>query len=194
MRWWFSVILLGVALPALAQDPSAEHRRLQGELRKLAQKAAWSGVDRTYVSMVDLGIQLDPNDHLQAAQAAIARGDALLAMLRFRRVIAQRPPPDAPEEDHVTYEDARSALERLETRYGPVSISVGEGRQPVLLRPSAPFAPDERTAVEQATQRLAEERVFRGLLPVGEYEIDGRAFEVMAGTFWHPVVLAAPQK
>lgn len=176
--------------PASAQDPAAELRRLEGEIRTLAQKNAWSGVDRTYRAMVALEIPLPGADHALAAQAAIADGDALLALLRLRRVVESPEVPDDPA-DATARADAKSALERLATRYGPVSLSVGTGRDPTLLRPEAPFAPDERVAIKRATERLAADRLFRGLLPVGRYVVDGVMFEVVAGDDWQSVVLAA---
>lgn len=182
--------LLVAPTAASAQDPSAELRRLEGEIRALAQKNAWSGVDRTYQAMVALDIPLPGADHALAAQAAIADGDALLALLRLQRVVQA---PEVPDDaaDAAARDEARSALERLSTRYGPVSLSVGTGRDPSLVRPEPPFAPDERVAIQRATERLAADRLFRGLLPVGRYVVDGVTFEVVAGREWQSVVLAA---
>ncbi len=187
----WTLLALLLAAPSGAQESQAELYRLQTEMNRLARETQWAGVERAYRAMVALEIPLSANDHLVAAQSAIARGDALKAMLRLQRVMDAASAPDD-EAAAQARAEAASALNRIETRYGPVSVSVGEGRNPVLVRPHAPFAPDERVAVERAVRLVAEDRMFRGLLPVGRYVVDGKEFEVVAGRAWLPVVIASP--
>ena len=187
------LLALLITTSSAAQEQAAaeaELYRLGSEMNRLAQKTAWGGVDRAYKSMVALETPLAADAHLMAAQAAIADGDALKALLRLRRVMVAAHDPSDPEAVEARAE-AESALNRLATRYGPVSLSVGKGRDPTMVRPQAPFAPDERVAVERAVQRVAEDRAFRGLLPVGSYEVGGVRFDVVAGEDWQSVVLAA---
>ena len=71
---------------------------------------------------------------------------------------------------------------------------VGVGEQlvvtpprPVEMTPAQmPFAPDQRLAVELAQKSLREDGVFIGMLPVGDYNIAGRQFDVTQGVATQP--------
>jgi hypothetical protein len=174
---------------ALAQDPSvAERKRLEDELVKLAQRNTWSGVDRTYRSLVELDTPLSVEDHRLGAQAAQTQGDALLAWYRLRRV--KQGVRDG--ESSPSYDTAIEQLETMESSYGLVALYVGDGAVPVLFREQMPFGQQERDAIVAAQRSVSTTRTFQGLLPVGSYAIDAVKFEVQPGTEW--MVVTAGQR
>lgn len=178
-----------LASMALA-DPASEHERLGEELRRLAQRNTWSGVDRTYRDLVALRIPLPPSEHLLGAQAALASGETLLAYWRLRR--AEEPPADAAPSELEAVATAGGDRRAIETRYGLVSLSVGEGAVPVLYRDDMPFAPQERDAIVAAQKHVSATRAFRGLLPAGTYRLDDASFTVLPGPAWNVVVAGSP--
>lgn len=161
-------LLVALAGPATASE--AEHYRLGQELRRLAERNAWKGVERVYEQMVALG-ELKARDHLLAYQAARARGDVEVAWARLERALAAEGEPE-------TLEAARSEREALGARFGRVTIEVVPPRLDVLVAYEAPFATEEREALERARSTLLAAHRFEGLLPVGRYMVDGEVFEV----------------
>jgi hypothetical protein len=176
------LLLLALPVRALGQDPLAERTRLEDELVKLAQRNTWTGVDRTYRRLLDLGVALEPQDHWLGGQAALARGDTLTGWYRLRRAERAEAGVDAIQRDAL--DSARHELEAIESRYGLVSIYVGLDAVPVLFRDAMPFVQQERDAIVAAQQVISKVRAFRGFLPVGNYAIDGVKFEVVPGTEW----------
>jgi hypothetical protein len=185
------VRILVLALALLCAVPlahagagDAEYYRLRIELDKLASRNAWKGVDRMYNKMLKLDAQLAATDHLLGAQAASNRGATLLSLERLE--LAAVLSSDDPSEV-VAQQAAASQLDGLVTRYGKVELSVGDLRVPALVRFAMPFRPDEQLAIAQAQKTLGKERSFRGLLPMGEYMIDGERFEVIRTEMWQGI-------
>lgn len=147
--------------PAAAE---AECLRLREELQALARKNAWSGVERTYLSMLALGAApLRGADHHAGAQAAAARGDLDLATQRLRMALATG--EEVP--------GAREWLADLARRFGRIRL---EGA--TLEAAAPPFAPDERDAVAHAAHSLQATGFFDGMLPAGRYLVDGEPVTV----------------
>jgi hypothetical protein len=172
-------VAIALSTPSDAQEPGpapAEVARLEEELLRLAQRNTWTGVERTYRRLLDLGTALPPQDHYLGAQAAQGRGDTLLAWHRLRRAMAGDPGVDTVQVDAKAA--ARREAEAIGTRYGLVSIYVGEGAVPVLFRDAMPFAQQERDAIVSAQRAISEMRTFRGFLPVGSYAIDAVRFDI----------------
>lgn len=163
-------LLLALAGPATASE--AEHYRLGQELRRLAERNAWKGVERVYEQMTALGEPLRARDHLLGYQAARARGDVEVAWARLERALAASGDPD-------TLEAVRAERESLGARFGRVAIEVVPPRLDVLVAYETPFATEERQALERARSTLLAEHRFEGLLPVGRYMVDGEVFEVL---------------
>ena len=159
--WWIVLIFGGLA----SASDLAERDRLSGELKTLAAKSRWVGVERVYQDLVKLEVEITARAHQLAGEAARALGDVSAA--RGRYAVAA-----------VTSVEAREVLEDLDTRYGQVELRVRGARLPVLLRPHMPFMTDERVTIERARAQLLGERRFEGWLPKGTYEIDGHVFEV----------------
>lgn len=171
--------ILGLLLWAHAASAGeAERTRLQRELHDQAARSAWEGVERTYRSLIQLGLPLAPADHLVGHQAALRRGDPLLAAMRLGRASAT----GAPDEVHR----ARTAL--LES-HGLVAIVVKPPHRRTLERADTTFSPHEQAAVARAAEILRATGELRMLLPVGGYTIAGRFFRVEPGTRWQTLVV-----
>jgi hypothetical protein len=161
---------------------SAEAERLREELVRLAERNTWTGVDRTYRALVDEGAALSSTEHLLGGQAALALGDPLLAWYRMRR--APQVTPSTPPGDAEASATASDEAGLISSRYGKVALCVGPKRLPVLVRSVMPFAQPERDAIKRVSDQLREGMCHRGLLPIGAYELDGQAFEVVPGDAW----------
>jgi hypothetical protein len=171
---------------AVASDAAqrAEQTRLRETLVQLAQKSAWDGVEDAYARLLKLGAKgfaPAPRDHVLGAQAALFTGRTADARARY---VAARD-AGAPE--------APVALEALAKLFGEARVTVprryaGAGS---LVPAAMPLPPEQRASVETAARRLAARESFEGLLPLGDYSVDGVPFRVAAGQT-ATVVLEAP--
>ena len=159
---------------------AAELRRLGAEMKSLAQRNAWAGVERAYKQMLELDGEIPGEMHALAAQAAQTEGDVRETQMRYRKAKA------------AGY-DADLALSSIDDNFVPTYLSTQAPRPksdkkadkvgaPVLSIASMPFAPNARKAVEFAIKQLADNWSFNGMLPHGTYtlEHEGRTvtFEV----------------
>ena len=167
-----------VLLPSLAQAQSAdaERFRLEEEMRKLAARNAWAGVERAYVGLLGLKIELPFEDHYMGAQSARYLGKFYEVYARLNRARELDPTPEV-----------LSSLETLDAKYGRVDIKGDARRRPELSRPVMPFAPDERKAVEYAIEVVAGAGNFKGMLPAGDYLVGSQKFTVTLGKDWQVV-------
>lgn len=168
-------LLLGLATPCLGAPPAsddserarqAEVLRLSDQLTRFATDGKRAGVERTYQQLLAIEPRLTPDIHLTAARAAQERGDALLTLARLQRVPVGSP----------TFAGAAETLNTLVTRFGYVRITAPPG---TVLEGPARFAPMERAAIAWATEVVAEEGSFLGLLPAGSYTLAGQPLEVV---------------
>jgi hypothetical protein len=201
MSWLAPVLIMGLlAGPAHATDQAAaaERYRLETELGRHAGAARWSGVERTYKKLLALQVPLSTHAHYTAALCAESRGDILETWLRLERAlrhenalavpvdeagfsVARTVPETVDRSDEVT-QKAMSTYTSLGERYGRVSITVGKGRLPALVRLGAkPFGSTERGAITTGQETLAKEKRFVGMLPAGKYMVDGEMFDVAPG-------------
>jgi len=148
----------------------AEYRRLSGEQTRLAQRSAWSGVERAYERLERTRCALSVDQHQLAAEAARGLGKTWEQYARLERALA-------------VSDDAaiRSQLDAIAQSFGRVSVRGDPRRPPELVREVLPFAPDQQRSIEWARTVLAETGRFDGLLPVGEYVVGGEPLEVEAG-------------
>ncbi len=160
----FLALALGCAPKAASV---AEQHRLEGELRSLAARAHWSGVDGTYRRLLALpGAPLSYDDHWLGAQAAEALGEPAEVYRRLQAAIAL----DATD----------AALDwsaRILINSGAVSLRTPGGGDLVAL--DMPFEPDWRHTVEVAQAALRAQGAYEGLLPLGRYTLGGQPFEVV---------------
>ncbi len=169
--------LLTVAPPAVAQThdvATAEYQRLHGEMRRLSQRRAWSGLERAYVGASQTGIALSFEDHLHGATAANELGNVDETRKRLWKA-------------HQLRED-RQVIEWLwtiDTGYGQVELAVDQGREGLIID-DPPFEPVARMAIGNAQAKLDDEGTYTGLLPLGDYQLGAASFAV-AGQAWRPV-------
>ncbi len=167
---------LGAATPpALAGEvEAAKHVQIQEEMQSLAKRNAWTGVERGFQELEQLALDGEPlgyEDYYLGAQAAQALGNMGECESRLKLALGLR---DSPE--------VISWLENLDKNYGPVSLSFERGvKQAELEIAAMPFAPEQRKTIEVAQARLAEDRRFEGLLPIGQYTFGGNEFTIVEG-------------
>lgn len=162
------MIALFLAL-ALAGTPAeeAEASRLSDEVVRLAQKGAWSGVERSYASLRKLPVELGAQVHALGAEAALHAGDVGSALARWELAYDV----EANEAFVERYTSLRNA-------HAEVYLE-GEGAS--LVPVQTPFSPQAQAAVGFAARLVAEEGRFHGWLPAGDYVFGGRMVELTAG-------------
>ena len=172
---------------ALSPDPAkAENTRLFEEMRKLATRNAWRGVEDKYTAMVALekdGVVLSYDDHLMGAQAARELGRITDVYLRLERAKAQR-----------TEKEVLEWILDIEASYGMVLLAKDEKYKggTDMAPKEMPFAPDQRSAIGAAQLALSETGRFEGLLPYGSYTFGDRSFDVVQGQP-RPQIILAPE-
>jgi hypothetical protein len=157
---------------AMADDASkmAEKLRLEEELKKLAQRNAWAGVERKYLELIKLKVDLPVQDHDIGAQSAGYLGKTFEVYKRLQRA-----------KQIVDRQDINDSLSVIDANYGRVDIQGHEKRRPELLREVMPFAPDQRKSIEWAQTVIKNTGSFNGMLPAGTYKVCTQEFTVAAG-------------
>lgn len=184
------VATIGVAAivprTAVAQqaDLQAEKYRLTEEMKRLAQRNAWPGVESKYEELVALGVDIDFETHRLGAESAKYLGKTYEVYQRLERAVAVQ--DDA---------EIRAEMEQLDAKYGRVKLVGSERWEVTLRRPAMPFAPDERKSVEYGIMVAQESGGFTGMLPLGDYIIGaegGKAelpFTVTAGPTFQQITI-----
>ena len=170
------LVMLVASAPAFAADAAAEaeHTRLAEEMRRLAGRNAWRGVDIAYRNMLELeskGVQLSYDDHWVGAQAARDLGritDVYDRLIRARATEKR--------------EECQNWINQIDASYGRAKVAVddrweGEAN---LAPKQVPFAPDQRAAIGAAQGILKNTGLYEGLLPYGEYTVGDKTFTVTA--------------
>ncbi len=167
-----TVILSAILLmPDLASAcDQAELLRLAEEQKKLAARNAWTGVERSYVSLKETRCELNFDHYFLGAEAARYLGKTWEQHERLQRAQQIEPRPEITE-----------SIEAIEASYGRVDLRGDPRRRPVLWREEMPFAPDQRKSIGYAQTYVAETGSFYGMLPAGEYEVGDLSFTVEAG-------------
>jgi len=175
------VIWLLCLVLAMAGTPAevAESARLADEVVRLAQKGAWSGVERAYTEMRTLPAPIQARIHILGAEAALVGGDVGACLARWELAYALDPDP--------SYVDKHAAIRDV---HAEVYLE-GEGASLVAAKVS--FVPTAQAAVGFAAHALAETGRFHGWLPAGEYVFGGRMVELHAGERVR-VVLPSPRQ
>lgn len=172
---------------AHAQDPNmAEKLRLEEEMKKLAAKNAWAGVERNYDALLKLGVEVTFDDHFLGAQAAKYQGKTYEMYTRLT----------AAKEKNAK-EEIVTELDAIDAQYGRVEI---KGTLKILPTVDVvmPFSPDQRKSIEWAQKVLSETGSFKGMLPIDiEYGIVGPTvvkFTPKAGPDWIVLDLSSAKK
>ena len=172
--------LLTLALLLLAPAPAhagkaeqrAEIHRLLEEIDRLAEKNAWTGVERAYLKLVSLdrrGDKLDHDVHLLGATAAQSRGDSYAVYLRLERALqVERRQPTLEWLATLVATNTRVSLEISPLVGGEVPL---ESVDPIT-------DPAQLKVLDAARAALAEKRYFEGLLPMGRYRFGDKRFDL----------------
>jgi len=169
------MLLFGLALalasqPVSPDDPAAieaEARRISTEIRSYAAEGKQAGVEREYRRLLRLGVRVDPELHVIAADVARDRGDSMTALARLYRV-----PRGSRAGDRV-----REFHDNVLERYAYLRVSVQPG---VVVEVPTFFSPDEAKAAQRLAATVAESGVFVGLVPKGQYAFGGRGLVLEA--------------
>lgn len=167
---------LAVPVVARAECNESEKYRLSGEMKKLAQRNAWSGVERTYELMLDTGCELTFEEHGLGAESARYLGKTFEMYERLASAKAIDP-----------QQEVLDSMAGLDSNYGRVEIKGDPRRRPVLSREAMPFAPDQRKSIEWAITVVSETGSFKGMLPVGDYVVGEIPFTVATGEEWQAI-------
>ncbi len=148
---------------------------LLDEMSSYTERQAWAGVERTYEKMLALEeVEIPREVHLQAAHSARALGRMDLVVRRLERA----------QEMERTEEETRW-LSEINESFAFVELRTVPARSIELVPELMPFQPDARLSVEMAITALAGDGEFIGMLPVGNYSLGGKGFEVIAGITAH---------
>jgi hypothetical protein len=159
---------------------AAEAFRLAEEMRKLATRNAWSGVERAYGQIMEVGLKSLQNAgevYFLGAQAARSDGKSQVMVQRIQKAMAAG----------YDRQECQNTLEEVERDYGAVVIVPGPDRGkkvkegPELIAQAMPFNPTYRKAIIAAQQTLASTGSFKGLLPGGAYTVGDHQFTVEPG-------------
>src|SRR6185436_19082170 len=141
MRFWLAIVGLALTprFAGAADDRAAleaEHTRLSEEMRMLASRNAWRGVEDSYGKLEALherGVELSVDDAWYGAQAARSLGDLSAAYARLKTA------------QSLGSNDAIDQwVAEIESSYGRVELSVdGHYQGPFALTPAEmPFDPE----------------------------------------------------
>ncbi len=167
-----AVVAVAPAAQAGSVD-AAEHVRLTEEMRRLAKRNAWKGVEAAFVKLKELeerGVELSYEDYYLGAQAARALGDINAVYKRLKAAAKEEGSKEVIE-----------WLSDLDGTYGQVALVSKRKKGVELKAVQMPFAPDQRAAIEVAMSRIAEHGRYKGLLPQGKYHFGDELLNVVAG-------------
>ena len=164
-------LFAGLSPPVWAKDVAeAEHERLAEEMKQLAERRVWSGVERDFQELLQLGVALTLDDYLQGAYAARELGDVKAVHERLSAAARLK-----------SRKDVVDWLWDIDNNYGVVELIATSGRHATLTAAEMPFDPNQRKSVEQAIDIADKENQFLGMLPKGTYTFAGQKFSVDAG-------------
>ena len=163
---FFFCLLLCIGGPSFGGTVSeAETVRLRSEMKMLAKRDAWTGVERAFRAAHALHSELTFDDYLLGAFAAQALG--YLATTRQRLLSAH-----ALQEDKTVLD----WLWNIDTEY--VRVRLAANPSDALIYLDSAFHPQTRTILEFAQSSLMTSGHFDGFLPSGTYTLGGFTFDV----------------
>jgi hypothetical protein len=179
--------VFGKSQKKTAQE-SAEATRLENEMTKLADKAAWSGVDRTYENWKKVR---DENDNTKwpiyqlAAHAAMMLGKAASRYFRLWTALALLKLAQGPSEQH---DKMNKEIKILGDKWALVDIRLTRKSDASLVPvPSIDARLGGSEAINLAQEKLRTDRKFAGLLPLGGYTIGGQPILLKEDMAWSRV-------
>ncbi len=154
---------------------AAEAARLSEEMRTLAARNAWVGVEGDFRQLLVLerkGQSISPQDWVMGAQSARGVGNMTACRERLAKSVAL-----SPSGENINW------LSQIDGTFGAVDLSADKTLlpRPKLAAKVMPFIPDQRQAIEFARAAVEETMDFKGLVPAGEYTYGGETLQVVAG-------------
>jgi hypothetical protein len=147
-----------------AEEKQASYVQYYEEMRRLAARNTWKGVDRNYLNIIGLKLSSVANEvHILGAEAARNLGNVAERIERLKR----------------SGNDGQNQLRVIYKEFGKVKIK--KGKKKTLKSSNPPFVADKRSAIEFANEIFTKKSVFKGWLPVGEYTLGKSKFTVKAG-------------
>ena len=163
MMWGWTTISLADAKSA----EEAEYERLVSEMTKFSKTQSWSGVNRRFLEMEKLGLEIEVNELLMAAQASQGLGDIYEAKERVTRALLIK-----------EKKSTRKWYAQLNNNYGQVTLIARNKSARSLEKLKITMDPVQSQAIVFAQASLESKGEFRGLLPLGEYNFGGQVFVV----------------
>jgi len=159
------------ASPAVAEDAEAD--RLEEEIRHLAKKNTWAGLERSFLALMERDSTPTYETWIYGAQAARQLGKILETRERLDQAQSMQPS-----------DDVAAQIKAIDTNFGRVVV-LGALVSPNEMKPAvAPFAADQRKAIEVANGQLGEAGFYLGMMPKGKYAFGGNEREVHTGDRW----------
>jgi hypothetical protein len=147
-----------------------ERDRLSDEMRQLAKRQIWAGVERKYNQLIELGVEILGEDHLAAAYSARELGHLEDVHNRLSLAAAS-----APTKEVIDW------LWDIDHNYARVVLIADKKGSAVLTVDSMPLDPNQRKAVERAISETKDTGRFEGFLPRGRYVFATQPFSVDPG-------------
>ncbi len=156
---------------------AAELKRLAAEAEGLAQRGAWTGVNRSYLALAELqskGTPVSSELHILGARAAQELGDLKETYLRLVR---------ARQAQDGLSDEIEMWIAKLDSEYQLVHIvALPSWKAPLtLVNKDMSFVPAHKSTIDKAITVLEAEREFTGLLPHGRYTVGPENFELIGG-------------
>ncbi|MBO84629.1 MAG: hypothetical protein CL927_04670 [Deltaproteobacteria bacterium] len=117
-----------------------------------------------------LGVEPSLEDYMLGAYAARELGQVLSVQERLKSAARMHQSKDIVE-----------WLWKIDNTYGRVELVSVPPRSTTFEAGVMPFDPDQRKAVEAAIKSVADDGMFVGMLPLGEFTFSGQAFKVEPG-------------
>ena len=172
------IVISSTAYAESEEIEKAERRRLSEEMKKLAKRSQWVGVDMKYRQLLKLK-KVSPRfrDHYLGAQAASNIGNTGASYRRAKKGYAIGKDK---ENNKEKAEELASMFRAIEETYAPIRIEVSKSykENSDLNIKELPFMPEEQDSVKYAQKAIKENKRFRGLLPFGEYTIGDKEFTI----------------
>ncbi|MEC7946686.1 MAG: hypothetical protein VX265_03900 [Myxococcota bacterium] len=169
-----ALLAVAPAAHAASQAEEAERDRIVEEMKVLAARQQWKGVEQLYSRLLPLekhGVVVAAEHHMLAVESARSSGDIDAVLDRLERAVQAGAPDAAAQREDVLSRFGRVQLELSARPADPWSLE----------QVPAPFAPVARAAIRHADAALHERRRFTGFLPAGTYQIGEARFQVDAG-------------
>lgn len=176
--FWYLGILYATAQESA--EIEAERKQIRSEMERFQRQQLWKGLNKKYellLETVDEPTDLLYEDHLMGAIAAQEIGRLHLAIQRYEWLVAVNPTAsEGPWLEYLKTQTVYVGLrcppknDGIEAPYLPEEISFS------MVNP--PFEPELILAVNTAEQSLKNNCIYKGNLPLGEYQFMGKTLPI----------------